>query len=116
MGAEVGAGGEVVVAVPGAVDGVGEVQAGVGVEEFEADGGGDGLGDEDGVVPAPAGQFGRQLGGEGGEVGGRSGHREDAAGMTGRIGMTRLSNWGGRVGDSYPGKEGLRCRPVGGRH
>jgi hypothetical protein len=73
VGAEVGAGGEVVVAVPGAVDGVGEEDPGVVVEEFESDGGGDGLGDEDRVVLALAGELGREFLGEGGEFGGRGG-------------------------------------------
>ena len=62
--------GEVVVAVPGAVDGVGEEHPGVGEEELEADGGGDGVGDEEVVVGPLAGEFGREFGGEGGEVGG----------------------------------------------
>jgi hypothetical protein len=75
VGAEVGAGGEVVVAVPGAVDGVGEEDPGIGVEELESDGGGDGLGDEEVVVgPALPGQLGGELGGEGGELGWRGGH------------------------------------------
>jgi hypothetical protein len=88
VGAEVGAGGEVVVAVPGAVDGVGEEDPGVVVEEPEPDGGGDGLGDEEVVVGPLPGQLGGQLGGEGGEVwgrGGRHGRRpRDGRGSVGR--------------------------------
>jgi hypothetical protein len=59
-----GAGGEVVLGVPGAFDGVGDQAAEIGVEDAEADGD-----DKDGVVSTRASQLGREFVGEGGEVG-----------------------------------------------
>jgi hypothetical protein len=110
----VGAGGEVVVAVPGAVLVMGDVEPGVFVQEAQADGGGDGLLDEHALVAGVGGELGAKLVGEGGDVGreGRHGRGSPGTGAEGGS-MTTVSKPGRRVGDSRPGKGVGRTWPAG---
>jgi hypothetical protein len=81
----VGAGGVVVVAVPGAIDDVGDVEAGVLVQEAQADGGGDGLLDEQALVAGVGGELGAEFVGEGGDVGREGRHGRGRRGRGRRV-------------------------------